>query len=71
MSWRLVLARRRQILLRLGRKDSTDFADQSIRKGGIGRVAPADHEVPGQQRQQPQESEVADVQREAAARRLA
>ena len=36
-------------------------------KGGIGRVAPADHEVPGQQRQQQsQESEVADVRRETA-----
>ena len=32
MSWRLVLARRRQILLRLGRKDSTDSADRSISK---------------------------------------
>ena len=32
MSWRLVLVRRRQILLRLGRKDSTDSADWSISK---------------------------------------
>ena len=32
MSWRLVLARRRQILQRLGRKNSTDFADRSISK---------------------------------------
>ena len=41
-------------------------------KGGIGRAVPADHEVPGQQRQQQsQESEVADVRRETVERRLA
>ena len=68
-----MLPRRRQILLRLGRRDSTDSADRSMsKKCGIGRVVPADHEVPGQQRQQqPQESEVADVRRETVEWRLA
>ena len=39
---------------------------------GIRRVVPADHEAPGQQMQRRlQESEVADVRRETAERRLA
>ena len=57
-----------------GRGDSTGSADRSIKQCGIGREVPADHEAQGQKRSddcRSQESEVADVRRTSAERRMA
>ena len=56
-----------------GREDSTGSADRSIKQCGIGREVPADHEAQGQKCSddcRSQESEVADVRRTTAKRRL-
>ena len=56
-----------------GRGDSTGSADRSIKQCGIGREVPADHEAQGQKCSddcRSQESEVADVRRTTAKRRL-
>ena len=56
-----------------GRGDSTGSADRSIKQCGIGRKVPADHEAQGQKCSddcRSQESEVADVRRTTAKRRL-
>ena len=57
-----------------GRGDSTGSADRSIKQCGIGREVPADHEAQGQKCSddcRSQESEVADVRRTSAERRMA
>ena len=56
-----------------GRGDSTGSADRSIKQCGIGREVPADHEAQGQKCSddcRSEESEVADVRRTTAKRRL-
>ena len=55
------------------RGDSTGSADRSIKQCGIGREVPADHEAQSQKCSddcRSQESEVADVRRTSAERRL-
>ena len=56
-----------------GREDSTGSPDKSIKQCGIGREVPADHEAQSQKCSddcRSQESEVADVRRTTAKRRL-